>query len=476
MSFIDGVNGDKLTKDFIAQGRQCPIAAVVCLCRQLCEILEYVHEHGIIHRDFKPDNYLVQEDGTVFLVDFGIVRDLRDDPQTTLLTPTTIGTPAFLAPEQIRDAHAVDPRADLYSLGCSLFYTLLGRPPFSGMPFNDVLQAHLNAPRPRCDKERDDIPVWLGQLIFRLMAVDPAARPKSAGEVIWMIDCARIPIVNISEMRSADSVSPTVEIGARFRSRPDFISNKLLSASGRPNFVFHEDSRSEMALIPAGSMDVRVEKLEATIALTDFFMDFYPVTNAQFQAFVEDSHSRTTGDWQQHLCTTDDLQRPVRNVTWHDAWMYANWSGKSLPTEAQWLYAASMRGSQSHPWPNGISLQQRIDYGVPNNADERTAPPVVGGHIPNHFSIYDLCGTIKEWICDWFADVPFGLKPNTGKLHILNPCFLDQGTARVVRGSAWSEDFSLISLYKRSKLPPAQSSLLVGFRCVWNLQNPSSRD
>jgi tetratricopeptide (TPR) repeat protein len=147
---------------------------------QLCRVLAYVHNRGLVHRDIKPTNVLVRDDGTIKLVDFGLVGTGSD-------AEYVMGTPAYLAPEIVR-RETTDHRADLYSLGILLYQLLYRRLPFSGLAPSDVLYPHAHS-SPRIP-DRVDIPPWLGEVALRLSARLPSDRYRSANQVIEAINAA----------------------------------------------------------------------------------------------------------------------------------------------------------------------------------------------------------------------------------------------------------------------------------------------
>src|SRR5262249_12569385 len=151
---------------------------------RVAEGLAAAHEQGVIHRDVKPANvFLVGgEVGAAKLIDFGVARSRHIESDTTR-TGDRVGTPRYMAPEQVRAAHAVDWRCDLWSLGCTLYSALAGRPPFAA---NDDLaiwaKSLLEEPAPPIHV-RADVPGALSALIRRLLEKTPAHRPASANAV-----------------------------------------------------------------------------------------------------------------------------------------------------------------------------------------------------------------------------------------------------------------------------------------------------
>jgi serine/threonine-protein kinase len=179
MEFVEGVTLEKVLQERGA----LPWREVVDLGIQVCDALHYAHERGIVHRDLKPSNLMITPDGKVKLTDFGIAKDL--DPDATPLTATgrTLGTAAYMAPEQIRGTPAVSHKTDLYALGIVLYQMLAGKPPFEGGTPVVLMHYHLNEPPPRPSAKVAEIPRALDDLVVTLMAKGPADRPWDAAAV-----------------------------------------------------------------------------------------------------------------------------------------------------------------------------------------------------------------------------------------------------------------------------------------------------
>ena len=188
MEYVEGCDLGKLTD------RLGPLLVTdACeLIRKAAVGLHYAHEHGLVHRDIKPSNLILASDGTVKILDLGLAR-LRGDLSTTgdlTAAGQVMGTPDYLAPEQARDSTDVDARADLYSLGCTLYHLLAGRPPYHGPEYSSVsakLLGHAQDPFPSIRAVRSEVPEELERILNRLTAKAPAGRPSSAAEVGEML-------------------------------------------------------------------------------------------------------------------------------------------------------------------------------------------------------------------------------------------------------------------------------------------------
>ncbi|MEW2329358.1 protein kinase [Micromonospora chersina] len=177
MELVEG----RTVGDLVAAG-PLPVVQALSIAVQTCDGIAAAHAAGVVHRDIKPGNLIVTPAGTVKICDFGIARLPRLAGQNTLTGPATkLGTSSYMSPEQALGG-PVDPRTDLYGLGCTLYAMLTGAPPFAGDPLS-VLHQHVNEPPPPLRDRRPDVPVELDALVAELLAKDPADRPTDAGLV-----------------------------------------------------------------------------------------------------------------------------------------------------------------------------------------------------------------------------------------------------------------------------------------------------
>jgi hypothetical protein len=190
------VEGESL-RAHLARG-PLPIAEVVTILRDVTRALAYAHARGVIHRDIKPDNVLLSG-GAAVVTDFGIAKAIsesrtRGDSAATLTQlGTSLGTPAYMAPEQVAGDPGLDQRVDLYSLGCMAFELLTGRQPFGDRSPQKVLAAHLTEVPPPVASIRPDCPPALSMLVAQLMAKEPSSRPASAAELLPVLDNSATP-------------------------------------------------------------------------------------------------------------------------------------------------------------------------------------------------------------------------------------------------------------------------------------------
>jgi eukaryotic-like serine/threonine-protein kinase len=174
MEFIEGEPVDELLE---RRGR-LTWEEVVEIGRQVCAALQHAHDQGIVHRDLKPSNLMITSDGTVKLTDFGIAKDL----DVTQLTAAhcTVGTAAYMSPEQCRGERNLSHKSDLYSLGVVLYELLTGRKPFVAETTMDMFLQHVQGKFERPSRLVLDIPVWLDTLVCQLLEKAPEHRPYDA--------------------------------------------------------------------------------------------------------------------------------------------------------------------------------------------------------------------------------------------------------------------------------------------------------
>ena len=181
--YIDGGS----LEDRIKRERHLPLAETVRICTAVASGLDALHEKGLIHRDVKPANILLAEDGTPFICDFGLAKD-RD---ASVLTQAgqALGSMDYMSPEQIR-GEEVSAQSDVYALGCVMFECLAGSPPFADRQGMRILWAHLQEPPPDPLAERDDVPADVGWALTRALEKEPEQRPPTATAYAGMVRIA----------------------------------------------------------------------------------------------------------------------------------------------------------------------------------------------------------------------------------------------------------------------------------------------
>ena len=183
MEFVEGIGLEELIR---ASGRR-PWSQACDVIRQAALGLQHAHERGLVHRDIKPGNLLIQHDGTVKITDFGLalLHDVGEDEfsLTMIFGHDLVGSAEYMAPEQARDSASVDARADIYSLGCTLYSAITGKFPFVCESVTKTLEAHRTRPPQPLRQIVDEVPPELDAVYQKMMAKFPEDRFRSAAEV-----------------------------------------------------------------------------------------------------------------------------------------------------------------------------------------------------------------------------------------------------------------------------------------------------
>ncbi len=207
MPFVDG----EALRARLANGGALPIMDAINILRDVARALAYAHEHGVVHRDIKPENVLLSG-GAAVVTDFGIAKALSDarghvTGATLTQFGTSLGTPAYMAPEQVAADPDVDHRVDLYAFGCLAYELLTGRAPFAGRSPQKLLLAQMaEDPQPVAEL-RPDTPPELAELVMQCLAKEAGARPQSAADLVRVLD-----VVTSSGTRAA---MPAILLGGR---------------------------------------------------------------------------------------------------------------------------------------------------------------------------------------------------------------------------------------------------------------------
>ncbi|HYH10659.1 MAG TPA: protein kinase [Thermoanaerobaculia bacterium] len=188
MEFVRGYTLSELLDE--APQRQMPSRASVGITRQICRGLHAAHEQGIIHRDIKPQNVLIDAKGEVKLMDFGIAR-MAETPEGVTQAGLIVGTPHYMSPEQVQGKQ-LDARSDVYSMGVLIYQMLAGRRPFESSSLTGVLTAHITEKAQALIELRPDVPREINTIVMRCLEKNPAARYADAGALLADLDRVQV--------------------------------------------------------------------------------------------------------------------------------------------------------------------------------------------------------------------------------------------------------------------------------------------
>ncbi len=427
MEYIPGDSLDKKLKAARASGRPLPGVQVWRIIKQLGEGLTYIHQQGIIHRDIKPANILLTREGNVVISDFGVAKLLAGHGDTT--TGSITGTPAYMAPEQAL-GQSIDHRADLYSMAIIVYEMLTGRVPFEAdRPVAAVLK-HLSEPVPPPRRFNPNMPPQVEAELLKALSKRPEERHKSVAEFLHALSSA------------GQTVEPM--------SKP---------VAGQIEAVIGPDGK-EYIHIPAGEFWMGSpddpDAPPRLVYVDGFYISRYPVTNAEYHAFVQDTLFIPPEHWREGVYASWEANYPVTYVSWDDAAAYCKWAGGRLPTEAEWEKAARGTDGRRFPWGN------TFDPGRCNSREGgRGGPTPVDKYTPagdSPYGVSDMCGNVWEWVYDWYAPVAPGNGPQR------NPMGPSEGRTKVIRGGSFANKASLVTTYTRDHAPPSVCAVNYGFR------------
>ena len=455
---MECIEGGSLA-DRIEKEGKLPAEDVVRIVSEVASALAYAHKRGVIHRDIKPHNVLIEaETGRSLVTDFGIARTAEGSSLTA--SGMMVGTPAYLSPEQVTGG-AVDHRADIYALGVMAYEMLTGQPPFTGPTPTAVLMMRLSsAPQPIA-KLRPDTPPALRDAIDGMLAQDPEVRFQSAAEVVRALGGAT----------PASGGHPTAEFVTRRRRgrRNNLMAGIAAGAAVLALAAYLVVSRGPrqpppnpvdagMVVIPAGrytigtndGSDTRIKPAHP-VQLGAFGLDVHEVTAGDYRVYVDSG--RAPAPW----TSPPAANMPVTGVTWSEATNYCAWKhrdGGALPTEEQWEAAARGVDGRRYPWSGAAAP------GLANTGGEKRGATAAVGSYPRGNTpegVEDMIGNVWEWTAS-----PMGPYPGGAPMQGLMPL-----QYYVIRGGAWDTP-DPTALTRGYNSPVADRHLLekTGFRCA----------
>jgi formylglycine-generating enzyme required for sulfatase activity/tRNA A-37 threonylcarbamoyl transferase component Bud32 len=529
LEYVEGKDLGRLVKE----SGPLPVALACDYARQAALGLQHAHKHGLVHRDIKPQNLLLSSsplapgeregggEGTVRVVkilDMGLARlqhAAAEDKSSSLTGEgAVVGTMDFLAPEQALDAHRVDIRADLYSLGCTLYYLLTGQVPFPGGTAAEKILKHQKAAPTPAEQLRPELPVGVAVLLGRLLAKRPAERYQTPAELAGALRpfCpARQPetvsgSMTLSAFAGDLQAGPAERgffgrLGARPVARPAAVAGLVVLAfllglvlaprgrptpagadsgdSGSPQAAAQELSLAQLdkeisnsigmklVLIKPGKFlmgtpgDQGPELLHEVEITRPFYMGKFEVTQGQYEKVMGMNPSSNRAS----------LDHPVESVSWFDAVEFCHRLSLSaaerphgrmylLPTEAEWEYCC--RAGASTAYSFGDDAKELKDYAwYTENSDKNTHP--VGQLKPNAWGLYDMHGNVWEWCWDWYSADYYQISKSPKQ----DPPGPSAGGTRVLRGGAW--DYGLTNCraaYRGGNHAPTSHIKGIGFRVV----------
>ncbi len=442
LEYLSGETLQARLKALNAVNRRLPLAVTIQLMAAICDAVDYAHQHGMIHRDLKPANIMLNRRGEPILMDFGVARMLGETRYTA--TGTVIGTALYMSPEQARGERP-DERADIYSLGVTLFEMITGRPPFEGDSVVAILMKHVTEPVPDICDINADTPDELVAIVEKALAKNPDDRFQTAADMavalraLSFYDQAHTPSQASSSapIRQMLTSSTSAAVSAPARGNRNWFTWLLGAATvmflflilglavllvawrfARPLILAEEvalPSAEGMVGIGGGVYLIGRDtpgdgySMPHQIPLKEFWIDQFEVTNVQYTQFLEETGYPPPTSWPDGAMPAGQETHPVVGVSWDQAVAYCQWARKRLPTEAEWEVAA--RGPQNllYPWGNdehAVTLPAGGTYPVGNVPSNRSP-----------FGAFDMAGNVWEWVTEPYAPVAEGHRVLRGGGH-----------------------------------------------------------
>jgi serine/threonine-protein kinase len=442
MEFVDGPTLEEYAQRW---NGKLPYDDIRQIFTGVLEAIHEAHANGIIHRDLKPHNILlhVGEQGVIpKVVDFGVAKVLEGTMYT--MSGAMLGTSRYMAPEQVESPQGVDHRADIYSLGVTLYRCVTGRCPFEGNNHFAVMMAHVQQPPEPPSAFRPHMPPALERIMLQALAKDRAARPQSCAEFRAQLEGSLV----------------------------DVTATRVERASELPRTICDHDG-SEMLLVPGGAFPLGAHR--RVVLLDAFYLARHPITNRQFHAFVEatsyrpddaEAH-RFLAHFRHGICPPALVDHPVVFVSWTDARAYCRWAARRLPSVAEWEKAARGPDGNKYPWGREEPTPELANYGQARaksyplaTGDGGTAPVTAFPHSASPYGIEGMAGNVFEW-CEDTDDPGFYLHgPDRNPRNTIQP-----GDAPcVIRGGSWRYDTRSLRTYARASFPRTFRLDTVGFR------------
>lgn len=268
MQFIEGPSLQRI----IASGEKFTTQEVVFLMTKMCSALEYAHKFGIVHRDIKPGNILIDNDGNPYICDFGVAR-----VETSTLTQsgTAVGTPSYMSPEQVK-GKKVDKRSDIFALGCILYEFLTGKRPFEAESITTVIYKIINEEPPSLAEVKKGLPEGFEHIIGKALAKDPEERYQSCDQLAADLrDLDKLAEKTIA-ITTPEAAPPPVKKRKKRRLVPILaisLTTIILIAAGGGFYFYKKTGKvpfiSKIPFISIGTQETKGEDIISTYQIVD---------------------------------------------------------------------------------------------------------------------------------------------------------------------------------------------------------------
>jgi len=434
MQYVEGRTLDELLVD---HPEGLPLERVVKWARQIGEALDFAHAKGVLHRDVKPSNIIVDGRDDAYLMDFSIACELRASI-TRVTGRDSSGTLPYMSPQQLKgENHASN---DVYSFAATLYEAVSGQPPFVHGELAYQIQQVPARPTQR-------LPAIADNALLAGLAKDAVGRPSSAGALAAQLGSANPGIEAPAALTGIPAHETLTPHGLGGREAGDRWC--LTLPKGGP-LCLRYCPRGTFLMESTCGLPSHASRTSANwVGLSrGFWMSETPITQEQWTSICTSNPSDFKGP-----------RLPVERVSWFDACTFCERLSERLgrltrlPKEAEWEYGCTCANSAATccTQQSGNNYAWHVD-----NSKGRTRQ--VARKACNCWGLFDMCGNVWEWCRDWYIyPVPAESRDPVGPAH---------GTYRVVRGGSWYDVPASCRCTKRNKYDPRDSLNSVGFRIV----------
>lgn len=464
------INGVSLSDEIKKQGK-IPVEEAIRITIAVCGALSKAQEKGVIHRDIKPHNIILEGDD-VYVADFGIAKALNELKDKT---SHVIGTPSYMSPERC-NGHSGDIRSDIYSLGITIYQMLTGKVPF--VADNPIALCLLHQ-----EKQPDPLDIgpefgWLNKVVQKCLAKKSEHRYQNPDELKKSLVKKEAPPVKIPWMlllTSTLALVCLVVIGVSiFKLTTSDVVEKKLTVKNSPKTYTDKITGMEFVFVKGGTYEMGDTFEEGeddenpvhTVTVSDFYIGKYEVTQGQWETVMGDnpSHFMNCGE-----------NCPVENVSWYDVMTFIRKLNSmadvkyDLPTEAEWEYVCRDKGANirfgtgsdtiSSDHANYDAERDEAHYSTAGTYRGKTTPVGYFNYsYPGELEVYDLSGNVWEWVKDSYDSAAYEQHSEN------NPIYMDTDAYRVIRGGSWYNLPKFVRCSIRDYDTPDNSDHYIGFR------------